>query len=47
MTIKTGFDISIDINQTNVASIDIGYTLDTIDTLDFDYVYHTHYIHYI
>lgn len=46
MTIKTNFDGNININQTSITSIDIGYVLDTFDTLDTDYTFDTLDIYY-
>lgn len=45
MTIKPSLNSNININQTNIANIDIDYVLYTLYTLDVDYVYHTRYIY--
>lgn len=45
MTIKPSFNGDININQTNLASIDIGYVLYTLYTIEIDYIYYTRYIY--
>lgn len=45
MIIKPSFNSGININQTNLANIDIGYVLYTLYTIEIDYVYYTRYIY--
>ena len=45
MTVKPSLNGNIDINQTNLANVDIDYVLYTLYTLNINYVYHTRYIY--